>query len=418
MNTIKSPEADRHPYPDKDYAQRNAAEQRGPVREHINSYLQPFMEADSQTPETEHPQMPINEVQTDNPLTYDKQDEGRDKKITQTRMQATWMQRNPGAKRAPKRRLSDPKPVFDDSNLAAYAEWRSGNASSLGEAFLEWDKIRGDTGADVRWLLSHAGKTAEEAGISEPETTTDDASYFNNVHTVDMAPYGLGSDAFKLIVLPTFAQKEKGETLMQATAQAVWRVTDIAKSPIIEEVLSQIDHDEAKVRRASDGGGNPEEQKKQAGKAMLTEAVMTTAQSASLLLADIKTPFNLGDAIESLDRNGAFMLLRLLPAGVIGPMAGNGTRWDPDYALDQEKLAEGEFALSEEFRTKLLASHTESIIRRFGSGALYQTLKTGEEAGIAAPGAGCPASLQHMRFAAGLLKRELQRAEEDEPLAA
>ncbi|MDB5177203.1 MAG: hypothetical protein JWN75_871 [Candidatus Saccharibacteria bacterium] len=49
----------------------------------------------------------------------------------------------------------------------------------------------------------------------------------------------------------------------------------------------------------------------------------------------------------------------LMPAAVIGLLAVHGTRRNSDFVLDQEKRAEGEFALSDELRKSVIDLHTK-----------------------------------------------------------
>ena len=239
--------------------------------------------------------------------------------------------------------------------------------------------------------------------------------YFHDVLLVDISDRADQNKLLPggLLVIPSFENVNNGIKLAEATAKVIERLAQLASNPEVADILKNISPEDGTSFARHSGLREVEEDKinqnLNATTRLLTEAAATTAQLAGLMLANVKGEYDIADAVESLKTNGVFKLMALMPRGVIGPLAVQGTRWNSDVVLDQEKLAENEFALSDELRKSIIDLHTEVRSRLMGFVAqrgahAHPELKQGRLPG----GMGCPARIKDMDFIVDLIIKELK----------
>lgn len=217
------------------------------------------------------------------------------------------------------------------------------------------------------------------------------------------------------LAIPTFENEQNGKRLADATVRAIQRIAELAKSEDVRAELSEISVGDIDIaRKAHVRYESREEQNINVPVRMISEAAITTAQLAALMLADYKGDYDIADAMKSLEKNGVFKVMGLFPGGVIGPMSVNGGRWDPEVVLDKEKLQENEFALSDALRMKIIEIHTSR--RSSTMGALARRTIENERSPfdrirVMPDGLGCPARVKDMKFIVDLIIEELEKDE-------
>lgn len=273
----------------------------------------------------------------------------------------------------------------DDPMVMKYAKFRS-----LASGF--W-------GSSARWQELN------------PEDKVDESLYFHDVHVGDLSGHMPPEAVFigDLVVMSTFENEQNGKQLIEAALRVIQRIGSLATLQTVQDELAPLEVPAVARRKDTYKGVDKHTLLRNTGTRQLIEATMTASQSAALLLSGLDTDFDITDAFSSLDKNGTFKLLRLFPAGVIGPLAVNGVRWNPDHVLNQELLERDEFSASARLREKTIAAHVrdkESKLTSlyYSSEETTQSLITDRSIG----NLGCPAKSDAIKFVVDLLAQELK----------
>lgn len=387
-----------------------ASELKKPVTSYINFIATVFRDAQERIPPADLPQVPIQRVDSSDIISY----EGRrshDINTVRKLMSNVKKERGTYTEEDRKAYFNDGNvfgDIYDDPILKRYSRFRSSQASGLRDAAAAWEDLRPAKGTDAFSPneLGFNDNNRQVRNIENPSET-----YFHDVLIADLsdtAPHEL--IATDIIVFSDLAHEENGQKLMEATTKAIQRVASLASDPETEQQLHNGYLDDINIARKGDLSDERVRSDEGAIKAelhtgtrMMTEAIITVAQTTALLLSGLERDYDIKQALESLDNHGVFKLFGLAPMGMIGPLAVNGTRWNPDEVLDTELLdSDGEFALSNQLRRNLIDRHTLIRSKTLGNVAVSATNKR-----TPLRFAGCPAKPDDMKFIISLILDEL-----------
>jgi hypothetical protein len=283
-----------------------------------------------------------------------------------------------------------------------YARFRSLNASGFEDAAIRWDDLR-PTKVSEDFHLRDI-RRGFKGRIMLDNVQYKETIHFHDVLVADLHGYvpDMLSVPGNTVIIPKFTNEQNGQRLMSATVKAIQRLTYIAGHPEVEQNLKSDYLNEIHVARKEGFSGDDEGDNIHTATRMMTEAIVTIAQTTALLLAQLDKEYDIKEALESLDQHGVFKLFSLAPPGMIGPLAANGTRLDHEEVLDQELLNEDKFALNDQLRLNLINRHV--LVRTMTMGNIAVSLSNGEKI---KPFLGCPAKGDDMKFLIGLITAEL-----------
>lgn len=393
--------------------------------EMIGDVMNAFKEADMQLPEANRPLPGMRVLEADDVRTYFDgritRDRSRDAAV-RALFKARRYNRSPDKQII--KRAHDPIPDYapDDPIEEGYRHMRAYNQSGLGTSIKEWKSLNYD--------FDEIHRSQKHDVTPEESLRSDSATYGHDVHVVgfndEIDNNRLPVNGTFLLVVPTFEQKVEGEQLAEAATAAILRIDDLSKDPNVINELNTVDFANNAIARSKETvrADDKEESGRHTGTRMLIEAVATTVQATALLLGGVKQEFNIREAIESLNKNGVYKLLSIMPPGIIGPQAVNGTHWNPEYVLDKQRLSEGEFALSDAFREAIVKSHIEARKREVGRPAVQNAVHLMTHAANSEPfdrikkeydggdtqraGLGCPADVRQMNYIVDLITRYIE----------
>lgn len=334
-----------------------------PVRDLISEVVDTISAADVNTPTAEHPVARVHQLDPLNPAAIPVVSKGDDIII------AKYVAAGTGTSYREQLKIIDEAvDKYDESGgpertpaESLYAKNRS-TTSGLKGALEAWSHISGVLDGATSW---------EESNFVRQHSYATNNGYmadaflqpFNQVLYTEQ-----GADhpeaRFSDMVIPAHEAADNGYILAEAAAHAIERLVELSEVPEVRAMLASLDYNEVPIARAqyfsaTVRNAQTEWEQQFAAIRMLNEAVTTVAQVTSMLVGGLPE-VNLKEAMESLNRNGVYKLLAtMLPGGVIGPMAMNGFRFNPELVLDQAKLAQGEYTLDSTFRAALIADRAK-----------------------------------------------------------
>lgn len=384
-----------------------ASELKEPVTSYINFIATVFRDAQERIPTTDLPQIPMQRVDSSDIVSYEGR---RSHDISTVRKLMSNVKKERGTYTQEDREayfnggnvLGD---VYDDPILKRYSRFRSSQASGLRDAAAAWEDLRPAKGTDT-FSPDELGFNNNDRQVRNIENPSE--TYFHDVLVADLKDVVPGElVATDIVIFSALANEQNGQKLMEATTKAIQRVVQLASDPGTEQQFHNDYLNTITIARKRDSLGKSEEDIAKAelhtGTRMMTEAIITVAQTTALLLSGLDRDYDIKQALESLDNHGVFKLFGLAPMGMIGPLAVNGTRWNSDEVLDTELLdSDGEFALSNQLRRNLIDRHTLIRSKTLGNVAVSANNKQ-----VPLRFAGCPAKPDDMKFIIGLILDEL-----------
>lgn len=305
----------------------------------------------------------------------------------------------------------------------AHASLRNKLASSWRGAATGWDKIELTEDEYGAQYLKDLSEEDIQAGYQrawhkqDPEFRRErEKQYFHDVLMVDLNGRIPEEKIYPggILAIPTFANEEKGHQLIEAASRVIERLSKISEDPDVQAKLDQLSLDEIEmVRKSSKEEGA--ESRVNTPTRMLTEAVATITQLTAVMLASLDKDYDLATAMKSLNGNGVYMMMGLLPAGIVGPASINGTRWDTQRVLDAEKLDDNDYALSEGVRMNIIGLHNKA---RDIAMAKLATRQVSEDTWFSehrSPrahmpfGMGCPARSKDMKVVIDMIVDEIEK---------
>ncbi len=394
-------------------AAENAATFKEPVTDYINEAVEIFQCADKWLPETKLPEVEIYQLPADDKRTF-RYPRGAGGGFTHKMMKRVRRERYPDRPEITDFKFSKSYEELSDPVMLRYAHARAKLASSFMWAVRHWEELNPEDTDNLEWLEAELreGDIDSRKEIKHAQQAYRDRTYLHDVLFADILPYVADPELTEpggTLELPVFKNRAAGEALMTATIAAQLRIADIAVNPEVTLALAKLTIDDIEVARKRPNTRKPsmpkDQRKQHSATRMLSEAVDTVAQATSLLLADVDQDFDIAHAISSLERNGAYKLLGIITMGIIGPLAINGTKWDPAYVLDADMLQRGEFAISDKLRQNIIDMHVRRRTLHLGRATRKISPVPGK--GEILKFAGCPAKSEHMKFAVDLIIKEL-----------
>jgi hypothetical protein len=185
------------------------------------------------------------------------------------------------------------------SDLHIAYDIQSRAASDENSARKEWSKISGKD------LVQHDIIVFDLTSVLDPENR------FANIGAVSLPV--LNGDI------------EKTKEIAIAVYSALARLNELAQHSAVQEALDNYLEDPVEVARATDVGEDSEKMKKHTPIRMYVEAIITTAQTMAMAMADTEEPYSIAEVGMTMAHKYYFeKIARSIPLGVTGPLTLRG----------------------------------------------------------------------------------------------